>query len=336
MRQLSKIYPNILFSIVTLNEEKRIEDCINAIKNIDYPKEHLKIFVADAGSTDKTLEILKKLEVNIINNIYKFAEPGHVLNSYNFEADYFVFVAADNIILEKDWLKNMLKVFMENPEVIISTPIVKISKDDYPISNFLNYDTDPFNSFFYFNGSNPRFFDKKYEQIKVSKYYKIYKYQPFNPPLIALAQCTMIDKKRFIRHDRNLSFDQIKKIDDLEAVFKNIEKVGNFSVSIKSFILHKSVKNIKDFSRKFDNRIKFSLNTKIFNDREKYFSKIFFLRKYLFLILGLFPIYQLFISVFRYLKDRELFHFYYPITSFIIAFLILKNYFVINVFNKKR
>ena len=335
MKQSSKYYPNVLFSIVTLNEEKRIENCINAIKNLDYPKEHLRIVAADAGSKDKTLDILKKLEVDVINNIYKFPEPGHVLNSYNFKADYFVFVAADNIILGNDWLNTMLKVFIENPEVIISTPIVKISKDDYPISNFLNYDTDPFNSFFYFNGSNPRFFDKKYEKIRVSKYYKIYKYMNLNPPLIALAQCTMIDKKRFIRHDKILSFDQIQKIDDLEAVFENIKKVGNFSVSVKSFILHKSVKNIKDFSIKFDKRIKFSIDKKIFHNREKYFSKIFFLRKYLFLFLALFPVYQLIISVFRYLKDRESFHFYYPITSFIVAFLILKNYFTINVLNKK-
>ena len=152
MKQSSKYYPNVLFSIVTLNEEKRIENCINAIKNLDYPKEHLRIVAADAGSKDKTLDILKKLEVDVINNIYKFPEPGHVLNSYNFKADYFVFVAADNIILGNDWLNTMLKVFIENPEVIISTPIVKISKADYPISNFLNFDKDTLNSYFYFHG----------------------------------------------------------------------------------------------------------------------------------------------------------------------------------------
>ena len=335
MKQLSKNYPKVLFSIVTFNEEKRIEECIKAIKNLDYPKEYLKIVAADAGSKDKTIEILKKFKVEITNNIYQFAEPGHVLNSENFDADYFVFVAADNILLGKDWLNSMLKVFNENPDVIISTPLVKISNKDYPISNYLNYDTDPFNSFFYLNGSNPRFFDKKYNIIRKTEYYKIYRYLPLNPPLIALAQCTMIDKKRFIRFDKKLSFDGIKNIDDLEAVFKNVEKYGNFSVSIKSFILHRSVKNLRDFYRKFNSRIKFSLKSNTFSNREKYFSKIFTLRKYLFLILAFFPVYQLIIAVFRFFKDWNLFHFYYPVTSFIMAFIISKNYFIKNVINKK-
>jgi glycosyltransferase involved in cell wall biosynthesis len=333
---LNKNYPKVLFSVVTFNEEKRIEECISAIKNLDYPEECIKIVVSDAGSKDKTLEILKKFRVEITNNIYQFAEPGHVLNAKNFDADYFVFVAADNIILGKDWLTSMLKVFIENHEVIISTPLVKISKDDCAISNYLNYDTDPFNSFFYFNGSNPRFFDKKFGMIKKNEFYKIYKNLPLNPPLLALAQCTMIDKKRFIRFERKLSFEDIKKIDDLKAVFDNIEKSGNFSVSIKSYILHKSVKSLGDFYNKFNNRIRFSIKTNMFENREKYFSNMFTLRKYLFLILASLPIYQLIIAVFRFLKDKHLFHFYYPVTSFILAYIIIKNYFLINVVNKKR
>ena len=87
---------------------------------------------------------------------------------------------------------------------------------------------------------------------------------------------------------------------------------------------------------KFNNRIRFSIKTNMFENREKYFSNMFTLRKYLFLILASLPIYQLIIAVFRFLKDKHLFHFYYPVTSFILAYIIIKNYFLINVVNKKR
>jgi hypothetical protein len=336
MKLSNKKKPKVLFSIVTCNEEKRIIKCIDAIKKLDYPKDRYEIVVADANSRDNTINILKKRNIKIVENIYKFPEPGHVLNYYENKFDYFVFVAADNIILGKDWLENILKVFKENNNVSFITPLVKITKNDTLISNFLNYDTDPFNSFFYLNGSNPRFFDLKYKVLKETSDYKIYEYKDKHPPLIALAQCTVVSKEKFKIINKKLNAQDLKNIDDLEAVWITIKKYRNFAVSKNSFIMHTSLKNLSDFYEKFNNRIKFSIKSKSFENRQKYYAFSYQIRKYFFLILSVVPLYQIIISTYRYVTTREKFHFYYPITALLIAYLIIKNYIVLNVINKKR
>ena len=335
MMQSSKEKPRVLFSIVTFNEENRILKCIEAIKNLKYPADRLKIVVADANSKDNTVKILKKNNVDVVQNVYQYPEPGHVLNYLSNEFDYFVFVAADNIILGNDWLDKILKVFEENEDIPLITPLVKITKYDEPISNFLNYDTDPFNSFFYFIGSNPRFFDFKYKVLKESIDYKIYQFKEKEPPLIALAQCTVVNKEKFKIITKQLSREELKNVDDLQAVWESIKKQKKFAVSKNAFTMHTSIKNLGDFYKKFDKRIQFSLKSKSFRNREKYFSFPHKIRKYLFLVLSIFPVYQTIIAIFRFMISREKFHFYYPATSFLLVILIIKNYIYLNVINKK-
>lgn len=52
-------FPLVTFLIPAYNEEKNIENTINAIKNVDYPKK--EIIVINDGSTDNTLNIIKKI-----------------------------------------------------------------------------------------------------------------------------------------------------------------------------------------------------------------------------------------------------------------------------------
>ena len=52
--------------IITLNEEKNIERCLNSVKDIAD-----EIFVVDSFSTDKTQNICKKYNVKFIKNYFK-------------------------------------------------------------------------------------------------------------------------------------------------------------------------------------------------------------------------------------------------------------------------
>ena len=244
-------------------------------------------------------------------------------------------MAADNVLIGKEWLNNMIKVFLENPDIIIAIPLLKISNKDRPISNYLNYDTDPFNSFFYFNGSSPRFFENKYKILKKTSCYKIYENINKEYPLIALAQGTMVNQKRFIRSKKK-NFNEFKKTDDLVDTFINLKRNKKFAVNIKSYINHKSIDSVLSFYNKFDKRIFFSIKEKNFKKRENFFSFQFKIRKYLFLLLSVFPVYQMSIAIYRFIKFRQLFHFYYPLTAFIVFFLIFKNYIKIIFFNNNK
>lgn len=56
---------NITTIIITLNEEKNIEECINSVKSISD-----EIIVVDSNSTDNTREIAKSLGANVIEQSY--------------------------------------------------------------------------------------------------------------------------------------------------------------------------------------------------------------------------------------------------------------------------
>lgn len=55
-------YPLVSFLVPAFNEEKNIENTIDAILKIDYPKGKKEIIIINDGSIDKTLEIARRLE----------------------------------------------------------------------------------------------------------------------------------------------------------------------------------------------------------------------------------------------------------------------------------
>ena len=58
---------NLSVAIITLNEERRIEHCVNAVKSFAD-----EIVVVDSYSSDKTKEICEKLPVRFIENAFEF------------------------------------------------------------------------------------------------------------------------------------------------------------------------------------------------------------------------------------------------------------------------
>jgi poly-beta-1,6-N-acetyl-D-glucosamine synthase len=57
-----KKYPSVTFLVPAYNEEASIQDTVEALIKIDYPKEKKEIIIINDGSTDGTLKIAKKLE----------------------------------------------------------------------------------------------------------------------------------------------------------------------------------------------------------------------------------------------------------------------------------
>jgi len=92
--------------IPTLNEEKHLSLLLRSIKNQNF--RDYEIIVADAGSKDKTVEIAKKYDCNII----KGGSPAQGKNNGAKAAkgDLLLFLDAD-VILPNDVFSNVLKEF---------------------------------------------------------------------------------------------------------------------------------------------------------------------------------------------------------------------------------
>ena len=66
MKKISIIIP-------VYNEEAYIDDCVKSVISFDYPKEYLEVIFVDGNSSDKTVEIIQKYQIEynyikIINN----------------------------------------------------------------------------------------------------------------------------------------------------------------------------------------------------------------------------------------------------------------------------
>ncbi len=121
--------------IPTLNEEKYLPRLLKSIKNQDY--QDYEIIIADAGSTDKTIEIAKKYNCKIVPG----GSPavGRNNGAKAAKGEYLLFLDAD-VILEKNFLKNLLQEFNNSNADIATSYIVPLSnkKIDFILHNTVN------------------------------------------------------------------------------------------------------------------------------------------------------------------------------------------------------
>ena len=109
--------------IPTLNSEKTLGACLGAIRAQSLPKSEYEIVIADAGSTDCTLEIAREFGVETItDNPLKTGEAGKTAGIKAAKGDIIALVDSDNILPDSGWLERMLAPFSD-PEICATEPI---------------------------------------------------------------------------------------------------------------------------------------------------------------------------------------------------------------------
>ena len=117
-------YPTVTILIPAYNEEDVIEDTLQSVLSIDYPREKLEIIVVNDGSTDRTREILRKYE----DRVRVLDKPnGGKADALNFGLRYakgeFLAVLDSDMRVPPDVLKRVLPYFDE-PNVAAVTVTV--------------------------------------------------------------------------------------------------------------------------------------------------------------------------------------------------------------------
>src|SRR3989344_3252213 len=92
--------------IPVYNEELCIENCLKSLDKQTY--NNREIMVIDDGSTDKTLEILKKYQVLILHQKHKGPGSARNLGASKAKGEILVFVDAD-MTFEKNFLDELTK-----------------------------------------------------------------------------------------------------------------------------------------------------------------------------------------------------------------------------------
>lgn len=312
-------FPSIDVIIPTLNEEKNLRNCLEAILRQDYYKERLKVTIVDGGSTDSTIEIAKKYGCRILINEEKLAEPGVFKGINNSDSDLCCILAVDNIIAnEHDFFKNLVKPFLEQ-DVIGSFPLVICDKKEPSINKYINNRAEPFSGFIYMNACNTQTFNLVFPVLFKNDNYTVFDFCKGTPPLLALAQGFTIERDGFHRTIKS-------KYDDLLPVMELIKSGKKIAYVEKSKIYHYQIMNIKSFIKKFRWRIRRNLIAEPQKKKSEFFSWQMNIRRKLWAFYSISLILPLFYSIFWCYKKKKLFYFYHFICNTLLFFLIIQEY----------
>jgi cellulose synthase/poly-beta-1,6-N-acetylglucosamine synthase-like glycosyltransferase len=127
-------YPTVTIAVPCWNEENTVEKTVHSLLNLNYPKDKVKIFLIDDGSTDNTWNIINKftgypsLKVFHKENGGKFTALNLALQ--NMETDFFGGLDADSFA-DSESLVRIMSYFEEDPDIMAVAPsvIVRNSKN---------------------------------------------------------------------------------------------------------------------------------------------------------------------------------------------------------------
>ena len=124
------LYPAVTITVPCWNEERTIEKTVNSLLNLNYPKDKLKIFLIDDGSTDNTLNVINKF--SLYNNIKIFHKKNGGkftalnLGLQNLETDFFGCLDADSFA-DSESLIRLMSYFEKDSGIMAVVPSVTVT-----------------------------------------------------------------------------------------------------------------------------------------------------------------------------------------------------------------
>jgi biofilm PGA synthesis N-glycosyltransferase PgaC len=136
-----KAYSYVTIAVPAYNEGNNIEETLDGIANLDYPKDKISIIVIDDGSKDKTYELAKKYAEKVKKkfnfksftvltqkNQGKYMALNNALKHVT--TPFFAVLDADSIP-KSDALKKLMSCFED--EVAAVSPVLKVYKPKNPL-----------------------------------------------------------------------------------------------------------------------------------------------------------------------------------------------------------
>lgn len=258
--------PFISFIIPTYNAEKHLEKCLQSIVTQDYPNEKYEVLVVDGGSTDKTVDIVRKFGLKLFKNSKKDAETAKAIGVKAAQGEIIALLDADNEIASPDWLTKMIQPLVKNPELFGVESNYLIKKDDPLVNQYCMalHIADPF----------ARFLAPKLKGIKKENYIE-YEIDPNFPyPLGAngfLWRRTIIEKVGKVNDKFEESDFSARALRQGFVKFARVPGVGIYHYHVRTII--DFLKKRRKIGNKFLNRRQEGKKTWITADHQR---KVFF------------------------------------------------------------
>lgn len=122
------VFPSVSVVIPTLNSGKTLDECLKSISGQDWPADMLEIVIADGGSTDSTLDIVRlaaargSFHIRAVRNPLKTGEAGKAVGIKEARGELVAFIDSDNVLPDRGWLKRMSEPFADS-DVVGAEPL---------------------------------------------------------------------------------------------------------------------------------------------------------------------------------------------------------------------
>jgi len=122
-------YPAVTIVVPCFNEEETVEKTVRSLLNLHYPKDKLKIFLIDDGSTDGTLNIIKHFEkypnIRVLHKENGGKYTALNLGLLHSENDFFGGLDADSFA-DPEALVRIMSYFEKDESVMAVAPSVTV------------------------------------------------------------------------------------------------------------------------------------------------------------------------------------------------------------------
>ena len=103
--------------MATFNSGPILEKALKSVRNQIYDQEKIEIVVADGGSSDGTVEIIKKFGGRVISEKTGGPESAKAVALRHAKNEIVLEIDCDNILPTKNWLKTMVRVMETEPSI---------------------------------------------------------------------------------------------------------------------------------------------------------------------------------------------------------------------------
>lgn len=123
-------YPEVTIVVPCWNEESTVEKTVNSILQLNYPKDKIKIFLINDGSTDNTKNIINKF-VDYPNIEVFHKENGGKFTALNLgleksKTDFFGCLDADSLV-DKEALSRIMSYFENDSTIMAVAPALVVN-----------------------------------------------------------------------------------------------------------------------------------------------------------------------------------------------------------------
>lgn len=279
--------------IATFNSEAVLTKVLESIKKQSFPSNKIEILILDGGSTDNTFEIASKYKCTVINNPKTEPVYAKFLGYLNARGKYIAYLDHDEVIENTKSLELKRSIFLK--EKFVKAVIGSGYKNPlgYPfINNYINEFGDPFSAFIYNLSKDSKFFlpmmMKKYSIRDNEKDYVIFDLNYIKKmPLIELCAAGSMFDANYMKKN----FPQTLKNPSLIPHFFYLmnSRYSLIAITKNDALIHYSSDTVKKYLNKIRWRIKNNvyhiadMGESGFAGREKYSSKIYRYKKFVYI-----------------------------------------------------